>query len=132
MFGQALASIGKKFNPGPILTEYFKDLEIPDYEKVIEDITEQDMLRSNMMAQMSNPQPQQGEQEEAEEPEETGKGEKKVANGGIGRRENRMLNRNMSMPMTGTLQTPAGQVLSAPGDQQASTNAIRSSTTENK
>ena len=130
MFGQALASVGKKFNPGPIITEYFKDLDIPDYSKVIEDITEDDMLKGRMMAEMNNPAP--AEQEEGAETEEGSKGEKRVANGQVGRRERRMLNRNMSMPMTGTMTTPVGQVLSAPGDQQSTTKAIRQSTTGEK
>jgi hypothetical protein len=130
MFGQSLAAIGKKFNPGPVLTEYFKDLDIPNYDKVIEDMTDEDLLRGQLAAQMSMPQ-QGGEQEEEGENEESG-GEERVSNGKPGKRERRMLNRNMAMPMANTTQTPVGQVMSAPGDQDASTKVIRSSITGGK
>ena len=131
MFGAALQEMGKKFNPGPIITEYFKDLQVPNYDKVIEDVTDEDMLKMRLMAEMSTPAgsvaggSDEGGQPMPESNSRTDKGQ-------IGKREQRMLNRNMSMPMTGTMTTPVGQVLSAPGDQVSTTKAIRQSTTGGK
>ena len=77
-----------------------------------------------MMAQMQNPQAG------AEQPQAGGAQEQRVNGERPGKHEQRVLNRNMGTPMNteSQLRTPVGAVMSAPGDQQASTQAIRRAT----
>ena len=129
MFGPN-AIPGKKVNPGPAITEYFKTLDVPHWNETIQDITEEDLLSMRMQAEMQNVQQGQ-EQGQGQGQEQAQTGEEKVANEKPGRRETRMLNRNMNMPMaSGTLKTPVGEVMTAPGDENASTQAIRSASTK--
>lgn len=124
MFGPN-AIPGKKMNPGPALMEYFKELDVPRYTESIQDVTDQDLLAMRMQAEMGAPaQAGQGGEEEAGED----RGEARVAAGKPGRHERRELNRNMSVPMAEqTMQTPAGQVLTAPGDSSETFKTIRRS-----
>ena len=129
MFGASLQSAGKRFDPAPIIMEYFKDLQVPNYSKVIVDVTDEDMMKMQMMATMSTPAGNvQGGSEEGQMQDSNSRTDK----GQVGKKEQRVLNRNMSMPMTGTMTTPVGQVMAIPGDQQSTTQAIRNSTTGDK
>jgi hypothetical protein len=122
MFGPG-AIPGKKVNPGPAIEEYLKTLDVPKYEETIQDITPEDLMAMNVQAQMQNPQQEQEEPGENEGPET---GAERVNNGKPGKREARMLNRNNNMPMAEqTMKTPVGQVMTAPGDVDQSTQAIR-------
>ena len=122
MSGGPNAIPGKKINPGPAILEYLKTLDVPDFRESIQDLTPDDLMQINMMAQMQNPQagaPQGG-------PEAGGAQEQRVNGERPGKHEQRVLNRNMGTPMnTDILHTPVGGVLSAQGDQQNSTMAIR-------
>lgn len=89
---------GKKMNPGPALMEYLKTLDVPRWQESVQDITEQDMLMSAMAQQMG----MGGQAQPAEITE--------------------------SPEPSGTVTTPVGPVLSAPGDAQTTNKAIRQST----
>ena len=99
---------GSKINIGPTLLSILKGLDVPDFEKTIEALTDEDLIQMSVIAQM---QGQQGPQ---------------VAQG----------NGNVKGPMPApapvqpadTLNTPVGSVASAPGDEQSSLQAIRQST----
>jgi hypothetical protein len=87
---------GKKLNPGPAIEEYLKILDVPKYGETVQDITEDDMMKSAMAAQMGmggGTVPQQIEDAPMEE---------------------------------GTISTPVGEVMAAPGDAQRASQAIDS------
>lgn len=98
MSGGPNAIPGYKIDPGYAILEALKLLDVPNFEKSIQPLTEEDMLQMRMMAEINAPQ------------------EQGVPQGQI-KQEN--------MEPQGTIQTPAGQVLSAPGDQGNTTQAIR-------
>lgn len=89
---------GKKLNPGPAIEEYLKTLDVPRWNESVQDITEEDLMGMGVMAQMTGGQPQQGGPAPQTSPEDEG-----------------------------TVSTPVGEVLSAPGDQQSTMGAIRKS-----
>ena len=114
---------GKKLNPGPIFLEMLKMLDVPNYQESVQDLTSEDLMQINMMAQMQNPQAG------AEQTQAGGAQEQRVNGERPGKHEQRVLNRNMGTPMnTDTLKTPVGQVMVGPNDQQMSTQAIRRAT----
>jgi hypothetical protein len=121
---------GYKVSVAPTFIELLKTMQVPDWEKSVQPITEADMLRMNVMAQMANPQPQQaaGPQDGASQ---IPAGEQRIAAGKPGRREQRGINRGNNMQDIGAAQTsivPGGQqVLQAPGDTAMTSQAIRSS-----
>jgi hypothetical protein len=90
---------GKRLNPGPALLEYFKTLDVPNWNESIQDLTPEDMLNMRMAAEMRGGPAQEGR---AMPPEVT-EGE-------------------------GTMTTPVGEVLAPPGEEAATTSAIRRST----
>lgn len=92
---------GKKLDSSYAKLELLKLLDVPNWDKSISDITEEDLLRMNVMAQM-NPQGPQGQRPTAQniEPEATG---------------------------PGVVNTPVGPTLSGPSDQGNMTEAIQSS-----
>jgi hypothetical protein len=115
---------GTKLNPANTIIEILKLLDVPNWQNTVQPITDADLVRANVMAQMQNPamaQQMQGQ------PEQGGKGAQRVADGKIGRKEQRTMNKNMSAPMaeSSTTNTPVGPVLQAPGDQEASLRAVR-------
>lgn len=127
MASQSNAIPGKKVNPGPAILEYLKTLDVPNWDKSVQDITEEDLMSMMLMNQINNPSIMSGENEEMTSQEERAAGER------IGKKEQRELNRNMSMPMnTETMKTPVGETLSVPGDETARLSTIRSSTMGNK
>jgi hypothetical protein len=89
---------GKKWNPGPVMEDYLKTLDVPHYDQVIQDMTEEDMAQIALMNQLG-----------AE------KGSGSVTSGPA------------SAEGSDTLNTPAGPVMAAPGDQKGTTQAVRSS-----
>ena len=97
MMGSLPPPPGKKYNPGPAMEEYFKTLQVPKWNESIQDVTEDDLLAMRMQAEMGVQPPQGGPVGESAPVDE------------------------------GTLDTPVGEVLSAPGDQQSTKQAIRNS-----
>lgn len=89
---------GKKYNPGPAMEEYFKTLQVPKWNESIQDVTDEDLLAMRLQAEM-------GAQIPAGEP------------GAV----------EPSPEPEGTLDTPVGEVMSVPGDQQSTKTAIRKS-----
>jgi len=114
---------GKKMNPGPMVEEYCKMLDVPRFTEVVQDLTEADMINMSVLSQMQNPTTAQSTEGGAET------GEERVNNGKPGKREQRELNRNMS---DDTMTTPVGKVAAVPGDQQETTRAIRASSVGGK
>jgi len=116
---------GHKINIGPVLLDVLKTLDVPNFNETVQPLTEEDLMQMQLMQQIQNPQPA-GSGDETARP-----AERRVDNQQPGRKETREMNRNMGTPMNteGTLRTPVGNVLSAPGDMQGTTTAIRQSTT---
>jgi hypothetical protein len=132
---------GYQINTMPVILELLKQQDVPDFKHVISPITEEDLVRSNVIQQMTSGQnPQQPPQDgqgglpvsPANLPVPPSSGQVRMNNMAPGRREGRAMNRMASqLPMgaitTDTLRTPVGQVLQAPGDNNLSTQTIRSS-----
>lgn len=107
------ALTGVKLDVTPTIIEALKLLDVPNYEQTVQKITEQDMIRANVMAQMGaiggqpvGPVGQPGGIATPNRPEMAGP---------------------KNAVSTNTLRTPVGAVLAGPGDQQDSLNTIRSS-----
>lgn len=92
---------GKKYNPGPAMEEYFKTLQVPKWNESIQDVTDEDLLSMRMQAEMGAQPPQGGPMGESAPVDE------------------------------GRLDTPVGEVLAVPGDQQSTKQAIRQSGVSN-
>lgn len=116
------AMSGVKLNAGPTIVELLKLIDVPEWNNSVQTITDQDMIRAQVMQQMTQPVIPGQPGESASTPAEN-----RVASQEPGRKEKRVLNRNQSLPMNteATLRTPIGPVLSAPGDQSSATQAIR-------
>jgi len=113
---------GKRVNAGPAILEYLKTLDVPNWDKSIQNITEEDLFLMRLLSEINNPSNSVPNAEMSAQ-EERAAGER------IGRKEQRELNRNMSMPMnTETMKTPVGEVLAVPGDETARLSTIRKST----
>ena len=115
---------GHKMDIGPVLMELLKTLDVPDYDKTVQPLTEEDLLQMRLMAEVNAPS-----QPEGEESEEAESGQERRAQGEQpGRKEQRTMNRTMGLPAAeGTMQTPIGETMAAPGDMQETTRAVRSS-----
>ena len=108
---------GHKTSAGPAIMEILKTLDVPNFQQSVTPLTEQDLMQMNVISQMQNPQAGQPGQAQGDSAQQ------QRANGERpGRKEQRVVNQNMAQ---GTMQTPAGQVLTAPGDESARTDAIR-------
>jgi hypothetical protein len=116
---------GKKLDVTDTVVEILKLLDVPNWDKSVTDITDEDMMRMSMMAQMQNPQAQ-GAETEGGAQEERAQGERP------GIKEQRNLSKNMRQPMAEGVHTPVGQVLSAQGDQASTMSAIRSASATGK
>ena len=88
---------GKKYNPGPAMEEYFKTLQVPKWNESIQDVTDEDLMAMRMQAEMGAQPPQGGPMGQSAPVDE------------------------------GTLDTPVGEVMAVPGDQQSTKQAIRKS-----
>jgi len=111
---------GHKVDVGPVLLELLKTLDVPDFDKTVQPLTEEDLMQMRLMAEINNPTQPQGEVESA--------GERRAQGEQPGRREQRGMNKAMNLPASeGTMQTPVGETLAAPGDMQETTKAVRSS-----
>ena len=117
------AITGYKLDPTDTLVEALKLLDVPNWQNSVKKITEEDILRANVMAQMQNV----GQPGTGSELPPGPAGEARVEAGKPGRKEQRTMNKNMAMPMAegATMPTPGGPVLTAPGSQAASLQAIR-------
>jgi hypothetical protein len=120
---------GTRLDPTSCIVEVLKLLDVPDWQHSVKQITEDDMIRAHMLATMTNPQPPQPGQE-PQNPNTPGQtnAANRLAAGAPGRREQRVVNRNMALGVTQqtvTLQTPVGPVMTGPGDAQVATQAIR-------
>lgn len=91
---------GKKTDSSYAKLELLKLLDVPNWDKSITDITETDLLRANVLAQMQGPQEQ---------------GQKPLV---------KVESENMG---PGVVNTPVGPTLSAPSDQGNMTEAIQTS-----
>ena len=115
------AITGKVTDSSYAKMELLKLLDVPNWDKSIRDITEEDMIRANMMAQMQAV-PEQGEMEEGGAQGERAMGERP------GRMEERTMRKNMGQPQAEPIQkTPIGSVMGAPGDQSSANQSIRQS-----
>jgi hypothetical protein len=103
---------GTKLDPTPTIIEMLRLLDVPDWDKSVTPITDEDLIRASVGAQMQNPPVQGGPQGQVP----------------VGRPNPRQrIASNGGKPGdTQTLNTPVGQVLAAPGDQQDALAAIRS------
>ena len=107
---------GIKVNQVSTLMELLKMLDVPDYTNSVQPISEQDLIRAQVMAQMmANGQ---GGQIQVGTPAEN-----RADVGAPSVSEQRSMNKGTQ----DTISTPAGEVLSAPGDRQETLQAIRSS-----
>ena len=113
---------GVKINIVPTLVELLRLLDIPNYEQSVQVLTPNDLLRQQMMAQMQAAQ--------MAGPQSVGNNaENRLDQEKPGRMEQRGLNKGVvtdTNAQTDTISTPAGQVLSAPGDQAETLAATRS------
>ena len=124
---------GVKLDPTDCIVEVLKLLDVPNWQKSVSTLTNQDLMRAHMIAAMTNPQAQPGQPGQPQPQNPNTPGQTNAANrlesGKPGKRENRIVNRNMALGVTqqpgNTMQTPVGQVLQAPGDQATSLDAIR-------
>lgn len=108
---------GYKINPTPALVELLKLMDVPDWANSVQPINEADLIRAQVMAQI---QPQSGMIPVGTKAEAT-------ADAGMpSKYEQRSINRG-EQNTSDTVSTPAGDVLSAPGDQAQTNQAIRSS-----
>ena len=108
---------GVKYDATPVITEILKLLDVPQFNKVAQPITEEDLMRASVMAQMQAPQAP-GAQGQPGMPQDAQ--ERAIRNDQLGVTGNRA--------QDNTVSTPSGDVLSAPGDQVVSNAAIRSAT----
>lgn len=117
---QASGINGYKVNAAPVMVDVLKTMDIPQFDQVITPITEQDLLRNAVVQQMMNNQAQTAQGQQIASPN----GETRIVNQTPGRIENRQVNAINNSTAAG-LVTPVGRVLEVPGDNQASTQAIR-------
>jgi hypothetical protein len=116
---------GLKLDPAPVIKEILKLLDVPQYDQTVGKVNDEDLIRANVMAQMSNANTVAGQQAGTGA---TTPAERRLDNQQPGRHEQRTLNKNMALPAAEAVQnTPAGQVLQAPGDISQSLQSIRSS-----
>lgn len=90
---------GKKLDSSFAKLELLKLLDVPNWDKSVSEITEEDMLRANVLAQMQGPQERGGAPLVKVEAEDMG---------------------------PGVVQTPVGPTLSAPGDMGTTQEAVQS------
>jgi hypothetical protein len=113
---------GVKINIVPTLVELLRLLDIPNYQESVQVLTANDLMRQQLMAQL--------QAQQATGPQSVGNNsENRLDREGLGRMEQRNLNKGVvtdANAQSDTIQTPAGQVLSAPGDQAETLNATRS------
>lgn len=113
---------GTKLDVTPTVLEIVKLLDVPNWQKSVKEITEEDLVRANVIATMTQgQQPMNGAQQTGPE---NPKGETRSANEMPGKKEQKELNRSTS----GIQQTDGGPVLTAPGSQASMQEAIRSAT----
>jgi hypothetical protein len=115
---------GYKINAGPTITEILKLLDVPQFYDSVTPLTEEDLLQMKLMSEMqtaTSEQEEPGEQAGGGAQGERARGERP------GKGEQRVMNKNMNTPMAEkTMQTPVGQVLTAPGSENSTTQAVRS------
>jgi hypothetical protein len=124
---------GLKLDPTATIVEVLKLLDVPDWQHSVSQISNADLIRAHMINSMANPQPGQPGQDQGQPGNTNTPGQtnaqNRLASGGPGRRETRLVNRNMALGITqqpeNTMRTPVGQVLTGPGDQAMALDAIR-------
>ena len=110
------AMTGVKMDPTPVIVEILKMLDVPNFNKVVQPITEDDLIRANVMAQM-----QATQQATAGAPQAGGPTPEEMA-----LRNDQLGKTGGSMATKDTVATPVGEVLSAPGDEQNGIQAVKS------
>lgn len=115
------AMSGYKVNVAPTVIELVRLQNVPNFEETIQDISQQDLIRSRLINGVTNAPMQAVNVGTASE--------NRLDTGRPSRAEERGLNRGTLSPNINSdvVSTPGGEVLGAPGDQSNTLQAIKSS-----
>lgn len=118
------ALTGVKLDITPTLLEILKQLDVPNFDRSVQQISDDDLIKARVISEMMTPATAQAGGVPNTEPPSAGR----IADVKPGRREQRVVGAANDAALSGsTITTPTGQVLSAPGDQQMSLAAERAS-----